>query len=280
MSENHIICKDSLDLAYNIYLWIRSNNYVQAVIIVPSISWKKILVDFFSKRRIPVFYDDGYYEKKIGIMITDKPFNNYNIPCVVVEFENFSKEKKEIIKNVCKVDCLYKLEYTTEVVEKEKKIDWHNYPSHLVNEQINEAFMMAFSVAEKEIDIISPWISENVVNEEFLEIMERTLARGVHIYIRYGIQGGNTKFNTNREEKSKKIAKLMKERFLSYGTAFRIVEDNIHYKLVLCDDKFMLEGSYNYLSFKGDYKNGDRKEGSPFITDKAEINKQRRRYFR
>jgi hypothetical protein len=59
-----------------------------------------------------------------------------------------------------------------------------------------------------------------------------------------------------------------------------IVRDNIHYKLVLCDDLFKLEGGYNYLSFVGDYENEDtRKEGSPYGTQVEEIRYLRKEYF-
>ena len=59
-----------------------------------------------------------------------------------------------------------------------------------------------------------------------------------------------------------------------------ITRDNIHYKLVLCDEKFKLEGGYNYLSFVGDYENkSTRKEGSPFGTQVDEIRFLRKEYF-
>lgn len=153
-------------------------------------------------------------------------------------------------------------------------------PLHLKNEQIKRMFLKAFVVAEHEIDIISPWMNFGVVNEKFVELMEKALQRGVIIKILYGLEPDSSEYNLSRSNRSNQVAKYLKERFLNFPDQLFIRRDNIHYKLVLCDEKFKLEGGYNYLSFMGDYDNkSTRKEGSPFGTNAEEIRFLRKEYF-
>lgn len=151
---------------------------------------------------------------------------------------------------------------------------------HLKNEQIRQMFLKAFKVAEKEIDIISPWMNFGVVDDNFVELMRSTLQRGVVIKIIYGLKPSSGEFNQSRSNRSDQVAKFLQEEFKEYTNQLYIKRDNIHYKLVLCDEKFKLEGGYNYLSFVGNYEDEDtRKEGSPFGTNIDEIRYLRKEYF-
>ena len=157
--------------------------------------------------------------------------------------------------------------------------DWKT-PLHLKNEQIKRMFLKSFVVAEYEIDIISPWMNFGVVNEKFVELMEKALQRGVVVKILYGLEPDSSEYNLSRSNRSNQVAEFLKTRFLNFPGQLFIRRDNIHYKLVLCDEKFKLEGGYNYLSFMGDYDNEDtRKEGSPFGTNAEEIRFLRKEYF-
>ena len=148
------------------------------------------------------------------------------------------------------------------------------------NEQIRKVFLKSFIVAEKEIDIISPWMNFGVVNEKFVELMEKSLKRGVIIKILYGLKPNSSEYNISRSNRSDQVARYLKEYFKKFENQLFIQRDNIHYKLVLCDEKFKLEGGYNYLSFMGDYENSDtRREGSPFGTNIDEIRFLRKEYF-
>ena len=153
-------------------------------------------------------------------------------------------------------------------------------PIHLKNEQIRQMFLKAFKVAEKEIDIISPWMNFGVVDDSFVELMRSTLKRGVVIKIVYGLKPSSSEFNQSRSNRSDQVARFLQEEFKEYSNQLCIKRDNIHYKLVLCDEKFKLEGGYNYLSFVGNYEDEDtRKEGSPFGTNIDEIRYLRKEYF-
>ena len=274
------------------------------IILVPVKQYIFEVVKFFSERKIPIFRveENNIDKNKVGIFILEDINVAIDIPTFVV-LSNYM-EKKEIVKlNHLYTSNLYFFKsirveekavekvILEEAVVKEVPVvkkhfiqtfDFTNYPRHLQNENIKEVFLMAFEIADTELDIISPWMNFYVVNDKLISKMEKLLERGVKIYIRYGIYEENEGYDKGRLIKSRQVADMLKERFLAYRGQFTIIEDNIHYKLVLCDEKFMLEGSYNYLSFDGDYNSNKktRKEGSSFVTDKNYIREQRERYFR
>lgn len=146
--------------------------------------------------------------------------------------------------------------------------------NHLVNEQIRNKFLETFFIAEDEIDIISPWISNNVVDKKLIELMESALKRGVKIKILYGIG------NDDRSKKTDIMAEQLIQCFSKYDKLFTMKKTNTHYKLLICDDKFAISGSYNLLSFRGDYDyNDNRSEGAEYINNKETIIKRREYYF-
>ena len=158
--------------------------------------------------------------------------------------------------------------------------DLEKVPSHLQNEEIRKMFLKTFMIADTEIDIISPWMNFSVVNAALIDLMRKALNRGVKIRILYGLQSSTDGNNQARSERSDQVAERLRECFSEYGEAFQIVRSNIHYKLVLCDDKYKLEGGFNYLSFTGDYSDPTtRIEGSPFGRDINEIRDLRELYF-
>ncbi len=158
--------------------------------------------------------------------------------------------------------------------------DIDQVPIHLQNEEIRRMFLKTFIIAETEIDIISPWMNFSVVNNALINLMKQALQRGVLIRIIYGLHPSSDEFNQIRSERSDQVAAKLIDSFSEFGEAFKVSRDNIHYKLVLCDEKYKLEGGYNYLSFTGDYSDPNtRKEGSPFGRDVNEIRYLRKEYF-
>lgn len=151
-----------------------------------------------------------------------------------------------------------------------------NASSHIVNKEIREKFIDTFRIAEEEIDIISPWMSESVVDSDFIRIMDDCLQKNVKIRILYGIGDDSDYRNRMSDEIRDKLVK----RFQKYGDLFKIRKSNIHYKLLICDFKYLITGSFNFLSFRGEYDGiDDRLEGADIIKTKSEISIRRNKYF-
>ena len=274
--ETNLRVSSQKELYYGICSFLMKNGIIRGTIYSQSKALLDGLASYMSTVRIPWCY--GYAgEHTVGYKLIDngtpeRVMGNE----VVIDLNN-----NKIISVVQGNTRRYNIEIsdTNSVYDELDTFDIQE-PLHLKNEQIRKVFLKSFIVAEKEIDIISPWMNFGVVNEKFVELMEKSLKRGVIIKILYGLKPNSSEYNISRSNRSDQVARYLKEYFKKFENQLFIQRDNIHYKLVLCDEKFKLEGGYNYLSFMGDYENSDtRREGSPFGTNIDEIRFLRKEYF-
>lgn len=154
---------------------------------------------------------------------------------------------------------------------------------HLQDKEIRDKFIKAFSDAKYEFDIASPWMNNYVVNNDLINKMENLLTRGTSIKIAYGIEENsyNSKMD-NKNTNSDRIAQKLKERFDIYGDKFTIKKVNSHNKLLICDESYYIETSFNLLSFAGEYDENSkdtRGEGATYSTNLEVIKDLRNRYF-
>ena len=258
----------------------RITNARNMVVLYPYQEMKVELKTFLMNRKVPILSAMQLQQKMPGIYVAESIDFETTDLCIVLGSDNFSVQEIEQIKKYCKgpIDFLkLKFEQQEETIDK----NYDRFPIHIKDADIKKAFMMVFDVAEEEIDIVSPWMNRYAVNDVLIEKMEKALNRGVKIRICYGIESDHDSFNQARSERSDEVADFLRERFLDAGLNFRIRRDNIHYKAVICDEKFYLEGSYNYLSFDGDYDmECQRKEGTPFGRDTLYLRTLRQEYFR
>ncbi len=124
----------------------------------------------------------------------------------------------------------------------------------LSNQEISIQFTNKISEAKKRICIMSPWMNNNVVTDIFKKILENRLKANVEILILYGIGDAAQQ----KEKNSDNIAKELKGLFSKYSN-FKIKRINSHSKIFICDSDTIL-GSFNFLSFTGDYSGDDRRD--------------------
>lgn len=125
----------------------------------------------------------------------------------------------------------------------------------------------AFKEAEDRVMIVSPWIRSNVIDNRFLEILEKTLRKKVQVYIFYGLK---QKKGWGQQNDTYAIKKL--EELANNFKSFRFEKvDNTHRKIVVCDKKFGIVTSFNFLSFKADPKKTYRDELGVILRDKKTI---------
>jgi hypothetical protein len=129
----------------------------------------------------------------------------------------------------------------------------------------------ALTDAKTRLLILSPWISACVVNTEFLNKLDHLLARGVDVYIGYGI-GDNRDCRESEADKKAKDAlsalatRRKNLRFKDFG--------NTHAKILAYDHKWCIATSFNWLSFRGDRNRGYRDEqgflvSSPYFVEET-----------
>lgn len=104
------------------------------------------------------------------------------------------------------------------------------------------------SNAQKEILIMSPWLSENVT-EQVLPRLKKAADRGVHIGIIYGISAYSSSTNQRNQKSERQLQRYQRE----LGDALIIKKDNTHVKICICDNAYLI-GSCNLLSFEGNYE--------------------------
>jgi hypothetical protein len=112
----------------------------------------------------------------------------------------------------------------------------------------------ALAEAKKQIIITSPWITPTAVNQEMREAIAASLARDVQVWIGYGFG------DADRREQ------LALDRFKDLqkgkgGKNLVLKRLNVsHAKVVVCDDRYMITTSFNWLSFAGREDWGNRVE--------------------
>jgi DNA/RNA endonuclease YhcR with UshA esterase domain len=182
----------------------------------------------------------------------------------------FERQKREIDDLLIKVNEIENNPHD----EEEIKAIGKKYDGHFIyREDIRAKLELALSTAKGEIDIISPWLSENAINEKLIAMMEKALQKGVTIKIIYGYEGGIL------ETKSQEIANRLKLIYRNYRETFKIRRINTHEKLLICDESFFMIGSYNLLSFGGRFDSNTRDEIMLFSKESNLIRSLRKKHF-
>jgi DNA-binding beta-propeller fold protein YncE len=117
---------------------------------------------------------------------------------------------------------------------------------------IRPAFLAELSQARREIIIYSPWISGEVVDAEFLMLLQGRVNAGARVLIGYGIA-------RSPEEEDRPVPNSVVERLRAIVTpeGWPAVQlawlGESHAKETLVDRRVHLCGSMNWLSYRGDY---------------------------
>lgn len=171
------------------------------------------------------------------------------------DFFTESKSQNNLIKNEDKRN----LERQLQQLQAETRISEviHTY-------ELRNYLFKSLKEAQTRLMIVSPWIKRNVVNQEFLSVLEDTLKRKVKVYIIYGIKGSKFQNDTWSIKELEKLSDNYKNLKFSKTR-------NSHRKLVICDDKFAIAGSFNFLSFRADPNLTYRDELGIVLKDKQTI---------
>ena len=117
--------------------------------------------------------------------------------------------------------------------------------------QIRPAFLKALQESQELVIIYSPWMNEQMVDNEFISLLEKLVQRNVRILIGYGI--GRDESREDRPVPPHLLQRLQAVQ-TPEGTPGIIAEwlGNSHAKEVIIDRKVHFSGSHNWLSYRGD----------------------------
>lgn len=121
----------------------------------------------------------------------------------------------------------------------------------------------AITDSQSRLMIISPWIRSGVVNRDFVQKFEHMLKRGVQAYIGYGI---SKEEDVNRYSTDIQAEQYLKDLSKEYDNFSFLKLGDTHAKVLIMDDKFAVQSSFNWLSFRGDPNKTFRDEAGAYIT--------------
>lgn len=195
----------------------------------------------------------------------------------VHEIEETIKDIEIEVQNIESVDAESDEEYlskTMQIDELKKKLELEKQkivsaPKILNTYDHRPILIKALREAEKQVVIVSPWIRNDATDSELRGEIKRTMSRNVKVVICYGIAN---KIDDDVKYTVDVLNKLKEDK--SIGKYLSIIKlGNTHEKVLVCDDKFTVITSFNWLSFKGDPKRGFRQETGSLLEGKESSNK-------
>ncbi len=152
--------------------------------------------------------------------------------------------------------------------------------SVLDTDQHREALHEAITEARHELIIVSPWLRTAAVDYELISWLQTSLDRhkDLKISIGYGIDGdakAQKEFAARDQEEALRRLRKLADRV--HGRLHIVDVGNTHEKVVICDDRFAIITSFNFLSFNPRAGKGIRREMGYRITDSTIITQVKER---
>ena len=227
----------------------------------------------FFNRYTCLFYKD-VEENEIFLVLNQ----NYEEDAYATElFDRLMAEQKFTSENVspnCKPlleESAKKFEESTPEVVEEKlrhveQVEISNGKTIEVDEH-KKYFIYVLENAKSHIYIQSPWINWRTL-QIYKEYIKKAVKKGVKVTIKYGMKPRNRFDKAGIDNESKSFFGNLDK------NCFKLINTDDHSKILICDDTFMIMGSFNWLSFGGGNEKDARGETSSINMNKAEIIKQ------
>ncbi|ETD27926.1 phospholipase D-like domain-containing protein [Helicobacter canis] len=225
---------------------------------------KKFFTSYFC-----LFYKNA--EEKEKILVIDEKYEIDRTATKLFDTLDTSKfkanENKAFKENIEKFSNL-----TAEVIQNQVNLELDlNEGTTIETAQHKDYLLYTFKNAKKAVYIHSPWVRYNVV-KEYEKHIESALKKGIKVSIKYGLKPRNRFEKDPIDTKSK----MLFDKWDKSYPNFKATTDNNHSKILICDDEFMIVGSFNWLSFGGlADKDGDtRGETSSVVKNLDSIQKE------
>ncbi|ART62819.1 phospholipase D-like domain-containing protein [Kushneria marisflavi] len=111
----------------------------------------------------------------------------------------------------------------------------------------HEELTHALQIVRKELVIVSGWLSDRVVNDQFCGLLANALDRGVNVHIAYGASDRDGQHRLS-ETASKALARLKEISKRSCKGRLTILQRPTHEKCLVVDKKYAIVGSFNWLA--------------------------------
>lgn len=135
---------------------------------------------------------------------------------------------------------------------------------------LGEVFDEALRSATTRLVIVSAFISTAVIDRKFISTVSDALDRGVRLWIQYGMGDGDHKEERREWKEAEKALKDLKKKYP--GQVLIDARGGTHEKILICDDRFVAVGSFNWLSYPGAKARKKRKESALQLFDEEQVN--------
>lgn len=198
----------------------------------------------------------------------------------------------------------FELDFLTDNESIEKVYDFENsYELIYDREGSNKVFNHALKIVQNRLILVCPWLSKDVFTKEVIDKFIELLDRNIHIDIGYGhtsdlniieddeylslmansLQESADTYVTNRlielgqEWKYSALSDLIELRD-NYKGKFILNQQSTHEKYLICDNKFAMITSHNFLTSKEKSRTYIPREIGIYIPDVKIINQLITRY--
>lgn len=224
---------------------------------------KKEYQDFYLIEYIPNANKASDLEPRIEIRNTDKDYSldrrltkilSNRYPAILYDFTSSERASIAIIENEnVTLANEFKVSDKPEIETQTLSI-W----------ETQAKFEESLKTVKKRILIESPWIKQATLR--YVGLMEQALKNGVTFYILYGIEG-NDEHHRKAEKEMERLQREYKGfNLIHLPTHFENIGNyqmtGTHRKLVIKDDEFFIQGSFNFLSF-------NKKEGQKVANEES-----------
>ena len=128
----------------------------------------------------------------------------------------------------------------------------------------------AVKAAASELTIVSAGINSRTLDEELCRTLADAIGRGVKVRIAWGFGTQGEKYR-NRIQGDKALEDLRRKIPKAHRCRLIVMRIETHEKFVICDDRFCVWGSFNWLSYRGQRDEGYRRETSSYSERLADI---------
>lgn len=133
----------------------------------------------------------------------------------------------------------------------------------LSTEEHRPLLVDALQKAEQGVIIVSPWLNTRTVDSRICELVRQAVSRGVRVCIGYGFGSDRPGAENDRQRmNARAVIERLRRAVGQAGSELLVVRDfrNTHEKILICDRKYVVVGSFNWLSYRGDKDEEFRRE--------------------
>ena len=241
------------------------------------------LVD--SEQSIPVFPDeDDYFEEEPVYRVYPEPFQQV-IKEKTVILHRLLDRNEELEVGLTTTDESLAEDPSILLAEKVKNDTQieevtsfsgnvtQEYDKRLLRTDMHRSILIkALSEAAEEVYIASAGISQDAIDEEFVELFGNAIERGVSVHIDWGMFGqGNSEKAQRQRAGGAECKRILEHAAGNKVDQFKMHFKNTHDKILICDHKFVVIGSFNWLGWDGKQSKKARWETSLYDEDPSTV---------